>query len=205
MSLKELQGNWNLFGKQDPLWAIATWPDKKGNRWKLDEFFALGQKEVDEVLEDIRKLGLVFSRGRALDFGCGVGRLTQALAKHFTQVVGVDIAHSMIDLARRYNRHGSDCRYVLNEVADLRQFPEDDFDFVYSNIVLQHMEPDYSKAYIREFVRVLRPQGVVVFQLPSRCTVPPAPPTVPSQSASESDGTAGGGIKQMVKQVLPDP
>ncbi len=32
MELNELQKHWNQFGKQDPLWAIATWDDKKGNK-----------------------------------------------------------------------------------------------------------------------------------------------------------------------------
>src|SRR5262249_5547329 len=41
------------------------------------------------------------------------------------------------------------------------------FDLVYSNVVLQHMEPEYSARYIHEFTRILAPGGVAVFQLPS--------------------------------------
>ena len=45
MELKELQKQWHLFGKRDPLWAIITWEDKKGNKWDPDEFFETVCKE----------------------------------------------------------------------------------------------------------------------------------------------------------------
>jgi len=49
----------------------------------------------------IESLGVEPSGGRALDFGCGLGRLTQPLAERFDEAVGVDIAASMIEGARR--------------------------------------------------------------------------------------------------------
>lgn len=204
MNLKELQNNWNIFGKQDPLWAIATWPEKKGNKWQLQEFFELGEKEIEGVLNDLKMRGVTIHRGRALDFGCGVGRLTQALASYFDEVIGVDIAPSMVKLASQYNRHGSRCKYYLNEVDDLRVFPGNSFDFIYANIVLQHMIPLYSKSYIREFLRVLRPGGILVFQLPSERTERPARKTenVPQAEFRQSTGVFTG-TKRMVKQCIP--
>lgn len=204
MDLKELQSNWNMFGKEDPLWAIATWPDKKGNRWELREFFELGKKEIAGVLEHLSLLGVPVSRGRALDFGCGVGRLTQALAQHFDEAVGVDIAPSMIKLANRYNRHGVRCTYRLNEVDDLELFPSEWFDFIYTNIVLQHMLPTYSKSYIREFMRVLKPGGITVFQLPSERTERKTPKTQePSSAEAPPETDMLRGLKQAVKPYLP--
>ena len=35
------------------------------------------------------------------------------------------------------------------------------------HVVLQHMKPEFAKAYLREFARILKPNGVLVFQLPS--------------------------------------
>jgi len=40
-------------------------------------------------------------------------------------------------------------------------------DFVYSRLVLQHIHPRYVRQYLAEFVRVLRNDGVLVFQLPT--------------------------------------
>lgn len=167
-ALAELQRNWNGFGHRDPLWAILTAPGKRGNRWEPDEFFASGVRDVAQALAAVAALGLRPGRTRALDFGCGVGRLTQALAGHFAEVVGVDIAPSMIELAERVNRHPGRCRYRVNAAADLAAFPEGHFDLVYSDITLQHMRPVYATGYIAEFVRVLAPGGVAVFTLPSQ-------------------------------------
>ena len=73
----------------------------------------------------------------------------------------------MIELARELNRRGEQCRYVVNESDSLALFADSSFDFVYSNITLQHMAPELSRGYLGELVRVLRPRGLLVFQLPS--------------------------------------
>ena len=119
------------------------------------------------MLAWVESLGVTPRRGRALDFGCGAGRISQALARHFEHVVGVDIAPSMIALANQHNRHGERCRYVLNEHADLRQFQDSSVDFIYSRLVLQHLRPKVIKAYVAEFVRLLDAGGVAVFNVPA--------------------------------------
>lgn len=171
MHIKELQKNWNAFGNNDPLWAILTLPDKQWNKWQVDEFFKTGEKEIDGIIKYIESLGVTIPRNKALDFGCGVGRLTQGLTHYFKEVCGVDIAPSMIDLAVKYNRHGHQCQYYLNETDDLKLFKDNSFDLAYSNITLQHMKPRYSKKYIKEFLRILTPRGLLIFQQPSELAV----------------------------------
>ena len=165
MKLAQVKRHWNAFGKRDPFWAILTHPDKRDGKWTPEEFFQTGQKTFAEVVARLESLGIAGKRDHALDFGCGAGRLTRAMAEHFNDVVGVDIAPSMIELARDHNPPAN-CHFILNEQSDLRQFADASFDFIYSIIVLQHLEPRYSFAYIREFLRVLAPSGVLVFQLP---------------------------------------
>lgn len=167
MNIDELRRNWDEFGKKDPLWAILTDPRMKGGKWNPKAFFETGRAQVAETMAQLNGLGIAIPRGKCLDFGCGIGRLTQALCDHFDECCGVDIAPSMIELAQTYNRHPDRCRYYLNTFEDLRIFDDNTFDFVYSYIVLQHMRPEYSKSYIKEFLRVLRPGGLVIFQLPS--------------------------------------
>jgi 2-polyprenyl-3-methyl-5-hydroxy-6-metoxy-1,4-benzoquinol methylase len=170
MEIQELRRHWDGMGREDPLWAILTAPDKADGRWDPEEFFATGRRDVDSVLRQLDGLGIQAKRGRALDFGCGVGRLTQALAQHFDTVHGVDIASSMIDLAGRYNRFGERCTYHLNEKDDLSIFADGSFDFVLTLICLQHMEPRYSRRYLAEFARIVSPGGVLYFQLPASMT-----------------------------------
>jgi SAM-dependent methyltransferase len=168
VNLAKLQRNWDLLGRADPLWAIAFDPAKRGNRWRPDEFFASGRREVARLLADLERAGVAVRGGRALDFGCGAGRLTQALAEHFDRVDGVDIAPSMLALAERSNRHGERCRYHLNASDDLALFADGTFDLAVSLLVLQHVENRYARRYLAELVRVLRPGGVLVAGVPSR-------------------------------------
>jgi ubiquinone/menaquinone biosynthesis C-methylase UbiE len=114
----------------------------------------------------LRILGLEPS-GRCLDFGCGVGRLAQALCLHFDSSEGIDIAPSMIELANIYSHYGDRCRYHLNDAPDLRIFADRICDFTLCLLVLQHMEPQSSKRYINELIRVLKPGSVAFFQAPS--------------------------------------
>ncbi|HEY1906916.1 MAG TPA: methyltransferase domain-containing protein, partial [Myxococcaceae bacterium] len=101
--LRDLQKVWEAQAKSDPLWAILSEQDKRGRGWKLEEFFAAGETQVAAWFERFAAAGIEVSGGSAVDFGCGVGRLTQALAKRFDHVTGVDISPTMVELARRLN------------------------------------------------------------------------------------------------------
>lgn len=185
MKLKDVQENWNKFGEDDPLWGILAWPGKEDGGWDLESFFNTGEQEIADVLAYVQGLGVALVRNVALDFGCGVGRLSQALAVHFDQVHGVDISSAMIAKAQELNRHGERCQYHLNDRDDLRLFADNSFDFIYSNITLQHMPPRFATAYMQEFCRVLKPGGILVFQIPShpkqwwRRILQPLKPTAP--------------------------
>ncbi len=188
MGIRSLQRLWDALGRNDPLWAILTDPSKKGNRWRLDEFFETGVREIDALFEYIGALGVEDRKGRALDFGCGVGRLTQALARSFDRVDGVDIAPSMIARAREYNRRGDRCRFHVNDSGDLRLFDDDTFDLIYSNITLQHIPPPHAAGYLSELVRVLASGGLLIFQLPAGV-----------------DAARARHPKERLKRVLPAP
>jgi SAM-dependent methyltransferase len=161
------QSQWEQLGRSDPLWAVLTGPAYRHGGWNQEKFFATGVAEIKELMARAASLGLPAAQSAALDFGCGVGRLTQALATHFESVTGVDIAPVMIEQAQRYNRYGDRCRYVLNDENRLRIFSDGAFDLVYSRITLQHLPARHICSYLREFVRVLRPGGLLVFQLPA--------------------------------------
>lgn len=163
-----MQRNWDDLGQNDPLWAICTENDRHGNQWDPGEFFATGREAVGKAVADLAGAGVsVPADGRALDFGCGFGRLTLALAEHVRDVVGIDIAPSMIAGAEQHNTIADRVTYLLNEDDDLATIDDASFDLVLSIIVLQHIENRYKAAYLREFLRVLRPGGVVYVTIPS--------------------------------------
>ena len=172
MRLSALRRHWDEFGKSDPLWAILTAPDKKGNRWSVDEFLQTGRGEISALIAYLDARSLARRRNLALDFGCGAGRLTHALADHFDQVIGLDIAPSMIDIARRLHAGVQNVEFRVNTSSRLESIESGSIDLVYTLLVLQHMAPRYIREYLAEFVRVLSPGGVLVFQLPADNPLP---------------------------------
>jgi SAM-dependent methyltransferase len=161
-ALDKLKNDWENLAESDPLWAILTDNTKAGRKWDVAEFMATGDAEIATVMGYLARSGyLPNCKGTALDFGCGVGRLTQALAQRFASCVGVDISHQMIHQAQSLNRY-LNCRYVVNSDARL-PFEDESFSFIYSNIVLQHVPQRFSEQYLREFVRLLTQDGVLVF------------------------------------------
>ncbi len=143
-------------------------PGGRHEQWDAEAFFATGRRSIETILTHLATYHHGPDRSVALDFGCGPGRLTQALADCFAQVYGVDVAPSMLTAARALNRHGDRCRYLLNQTDDLRAFADGSVDFVVSDIVLQHLRPPCALGYVREMLRVLRKRGILVFFLPGR-------------------------------------
>ena len=173
MSLERHKQDWERLAEVDPLWAVLTEPEQKGGGWEVEDFFATGEAEIAHVFAVVDALGRPLPRDRALDFGCGVGRLTRALGARFETAIGTDISEAMVEQARLLNEALPHCEFRVNAAPDLGQFETDSFDFVYSSIVLQHL-PSVTdiERYVTEFLRVVRPEGLVVFGIPSHVSFP---------------------------------
>jgi SAM-dependent methyltransferase len=166
---------WEDWADVDPLWAVLTSDTKRHGQWELDEFFASGRQLVEDVLARAASLRRPEDARIALDFGCGVGRLTVALAAQFKHTIGLDIAAGMVAEAERLDCGASGAVFRLHRGQDLVEVPSASVDFLLCMLVLQHLPSrDAVERYIGEFVRVLSPGGVAVFQLPTY--VPAEPP-----------------------------
>jgi SAM-dependent methyltransferase len=167
VSFDEVRRDWTRLGAHDPLWAVYVAADKRGGRWDPEQFLATGRDDVAASVSWLSSLGLGSRWSRVLDFGCGAGRLSQALADHADEVVGVDVSPPMLEVARRLDADDR-CTFVLNETSDLGAFASASFDLVYSELVLQHLPAPVIDGYLAEFVRVLRPGGIALLQCTTR-------------------------------------
>ncbi len=165
MGLRHVKEVFEHYGRTDPMYAVLTDHTRRGGKWDPADFFAHGREEIARVMQYLTEAKLVPAFGDALDFGCGVGRLSQALAAHFSRVTGVDISSTMVAAAEQHNTAGERVSYIMNDVPDLKRFETASFDFVYSNITLQHVPPEPALGYIGEFVRLLTPHGLALFQV----------------------------------------
>jgi len=168
MSLEKLKEEWDDLAIIDPLWAILSDPKQRFNKWENDEFFSTGDKEIETIMKTAVAIGYPKYREKVLDFGCGVGRLTRALSKYFEECIGVDIAENMISKAKELNHDFPNCHFMVNTEENLKTFDSNYFDMIYTSLVLQHL-PDKSiiKSYILEFIRTLKVNGILIFQLPA--------------------------------------
>ena len=167
--MPKYQQDWENLAQLNPEWAILTTDtQKKQSHWDSTEFFATGEKDINEFLTHAKELSIELKMGEALDFGCGIGRLTKALAKHFNKVHGVDISATMVDTAQKINQNNPQMIFLQNTSNDLSSFDSEKFDLVCSLITLQHIPGKaVIKKYLQEFLRILKPDGILYFQLPS--------------------------------------
>ena len=100
---------WERYGAMDPYYGVLSAPDF--HRARLDaatraRFFDTGRRQVAELAARIEAhTGSTLQARRALDYGCGVGRLTLPLAERCEHVYGVDVSPSMLHEADRNARH----------------------------------------------------------------------------------------------------
>jgi 2-polyprenyl-3-methyl-5-hydroxy-6-metoxy-1,4-benzoquinol methylase len=128
---------WNDRARRDAFHYVET------KHWNgdVDAFFALGEERcrllVDPLLES---RGVAASDVTALDLGCGVGRITRALARRFGTVVGIDVSDEMVRRARDLHPPGAypNLRFAESDGVSIA-LDDGSVDFVFSYEVLQHM------------------------------------------------------------------
>lgn len=159
--------NWRLWGQRDPYYGVLT--DPKFRRDSIEanrqNFFESGQAFIGHWLAEIERHFGALPRERALDFGCGVGRLTIPLSEHFDAVVGLDISQAMLEEAGR-NSANRKIDYLLSD--DTLSRVEGTFDFVNSCIVLQHIPVTRGMALLTQLLARVRTGGGCLIQLSTK-------------------------------------
>lgn len=111
-----------------------------------------------------------------LDIGCGVGRLTRALATRAERVYGIDVSREMLRLAQDHNQQLENVEWVHGDGASLSGIDDSSVDGCFSHVVFQHIpDPEITLAYVRDMGRVLRPGGWALFQVSTDPSVHQAP------------------------------
>lgn len=166
MFTRNTDRNWEKLGETDPYWAVLT--HEKYRKLQLtdesrDDFFKSGYEYVDLVLRTIReRLVPDYSPTRALDFGCGVGRLVIPLSEAAESVIGADVSPAMLREARK----NCEARRITN--VELVKSDDDlssisgTFDLVHSVLVFQHIPVKRGERIFRNLIGKTRSGGVCV-------------------------------------------
>ena len=143
---------WHWYGENDPYFGVLSHERFSGKDIDREEFFRSGEEYVRRLWSWIETVRPGFAPRDALDFGCGVGRLLRPLSQR-TKVSGVDISPAMLLEA------GKNCpaAKLYGSVDDVQQF-----DFIHSYIVFQHIPVREGLRLARKLVDRLRPDGIGV-------------------------------------------
>jgi cyclopropane fatty-acyl-phospholipid synthase-like methyltransferase len=138
---------WKKIGTTDPYFGVLTHPEYRSNQ--LDDaakeaFYQSGEEHIENSLKIFRKIwpNANFSTASALDFGCGTGRLSLALSKHFDEVVGVDVSAGMLAQANESKQAKGITNVTFKEVSGTAPFLDQKYDYIHTAMVFQHIHPD---------------------------------------------------------------
>jgi len=169
--MERIAREWRKFGETEPHWSVLTSEDfvSANIAENIDRFYASGFGDLSRFFNPLARAGLPADRvGKVLDFGCGVGRLSLALATRADSVLGVDISPPHIRLAREraaQEKVGNVDFLAIDKPGDLDALSG--FDLVVSLIVLQHNPPPVMAMLLEKLLRALAPGGAAVIQMPT--------------------------------------
>ena len=153
-----------MIGARDPYWGVLTHDRFRSVNLTpaaIEEFYESGRTEIQRTVDVLHQLGgEPFAPDVAVDFGCGVGRLSFAMTQYARRVLGVDVADSMLDVARRQASERGIANLEL-QVA----LPSTGADWVNSVIAFQHIPPDRGQLLFDALIDLLNPGGYVSLHL----------------------------------------
>lgn len=155
-----MRADWNERAREDAHYYVAFGRREQDE----DEFYATAAEVVASVEWEMKHLGPAANprARRALEIGCGPGRLLKPLARNFGEIHGVDVSDEMIRLARERLRGIRHAHVHATDGATLGQFADESFDVVYSYAVFQHIPSrDVVMEYCREAHRVMKPGALL--------------------------------------------
>jgi SAM-dependent methyltransferase len=155
---RDTDADWREVGRSQPFWGVITAPEYRTENLtpaNVEVFYRSGVADIDGIVARIAAATGAPPRGRALDFGCGAGRLAEAMTAHAEAVTGYDVSPGMLAKARE---RGGRATYV-------EALPDGPFDWINSFIVFQHIPPDRGLELMEQLLARLAPDGAVSLQV----------------------------------------
>lgn len=157
--------DWEQYGKNDPYFGVVSHDEFKANSNESidkDRFFNGGNDYVSNIHKKIEKfIGSPFRPKKSIDFGCGVGRLLIPISSFSHNALGIDVSESMLKEAEKNcNSHDvSNVDFLHSE--DCAGLEENEFDFIHSFIVFQHIPPRLGLEILTNLLKATKTNGIM--------------------------------------------
>ena len=123
---------------------------------------AILQAATAEIVQLLDAWGLLGAHRRALDVGCGIGRMEVALASHLGRIDAIDVSAGMIEAARRRCAGLDNVHLAVVSGLDLAAFADGAFDLVLAVDTFPYLVQSgmpLVATHMAEAARVLAPRG----------------------------------------------
>ena len=126
---------------------------------RITEYAQKVQAEPDELVDYLHQLHMK----TVCDAGCGCGAYTAKLAASGFEVCGFDVSAHAVECARKLlDTAGLQAELKTASVC-CTGYKENQFDCVLSRDVLDHMSKQDAKMALKEFLRIVRAGGKIIF------------------------------------------
>jgi SAM-dependent methyltransferase len=160
---RQMRDDWNRRAADDAHYYVAFGRRQQSGQ----EFFDTAAEQVHGFRREMRRLAQGNPRARrALEIGCGPGRLLKPMSAYFGEIHGIDVSDEMIRLAAANLADIPHAHVRPAPDSNLAAYADDSFDFVYSYAVFQHIPSrEVVFGYLDEANRVLKPGGILRCQI----------------------------------------
>lgn len=123
--------------------------------------FEVAINAFNVFLNEAENMGLkIDGNSRLLDFGCGWGRFSQVAQRHFSpeRIYSVDVQKEALELCRNSGLRTNLVQVPMLPPSDIEA---ESIDLVIAYSVFSHLSEEVHWAWLQEFLRILRPSGVL--------------------------------------------
>jgi ubiquinone/menaquinone biosynthesis C-methylase UbiE len=162
--LEASQQFWDEKARENPYWYVSSAGPYEGRN--LAEFWASGPK----IWNDLKSAAGYLPKNTdiVVEIGCGVGRLTRAIAPEVGHVFAFDLSAEMLAIART-SVEAANASFHRAQTPELVEIADSSADAFIAYCVFQHLpDLDVLQAYLKTAARVLKPGGRLIFTMTPR-------------------------------------
>lgn len=162
VSAEGMRTFWDARARENPWYFVDDRLDYSDP--DVERFWAAGEQDLVVLLD---RLGVELGGADVVvEIGCGLGRLTRALAARAGNVLALDVSPEMLCRARELNPELTNVQWMPGDGVSLAAIADGSADACLSHVVFQHIpDPAITLGYVAEMGRVLRPGGWAGFQI----------------------------------------